>query len=108
MLNMTDKYYNRLKQIQQDNPQLTFQNEGYQYLNREIVENHKSQIAEITEILKTTVEDFVRFDNFKISKIDEGAIKIRCQCYYDRKNTGFVGVRYYELEDFKNFEEDEN
>ena len=103
MLNMTDKYYNRLKQIQQDNPQLTFQNEGYQYLNREIVENHKSQIAEITEILKTTMKGFEKFNNFRIRK--NGDIGVRLEYQW---SSSFTGVGYFELEEFKNFEENEN
>lgn len=103
MLNMTDKYYNRLLQLQQDNPQLTFQNDGYQYLSKEIVENHKLQIAEISEILKTTVKGFEKFNNFRIRK--NGDIVVRLQFQW---SSSFTGVGYFELEDFKNFEEDEN
>ena len=106
MLNMTDRYYNRLLQLQQDNSELTFNNDGYQYLKEEIVKKNKLQIDEIENILKITIEDFVEFNNFKKNK--KGNVMVRCQCYYDRKNSHFIGVRYYDLDEFKNFEEDEN
>ena len=42
----------KIIEIQSNFPKLTFQNEGYQYLSKEIKENHKKEIAEIESILK--------------------------------------------------------
>ena len=100
----TDKYYNQLLQLYKDNPQLTLNNEGYQYLNKDIIESHKNQIKEISDILKITTKGFVEFNNFKISKVDTGVVNIRCQYYW---SLSFVGVGYFDLTDFKNFEEEQ-
>ena len=98
---MTDKYYNRLKVLRLENPELEFQNKGYEYLNKEIRDKHSEQIEEISKILKITINGFTRFNNFKDKK--EGGFDIRCQHKWDNS---FTGVGYFDIEWFKNFEED--
>lgn len=88
--------YNKLISIQKEYPELTFQNAGYEYLSKEILEKYKEQIEEISEILKATIPGFVKFNNFKIYKT--GDIMIRVQYYYDKI---FVGVGYFNVEEFK-------
>ena len=82
----------KIIEIQSNFPKLTFQNEGYQYLSKEIKENHKKEIAEIESILKKEIKGFVRFDNFKINK--DGSFSVRCQYYWDEN---FIGVGYFNL-----------
>lgn len=88
--------YNKLISIQKEYPELTFQNEGYEYLSKEIINKHKEQIEEISNILKTTISGFVEFNNFKIYK--NGDIMIRVQYHWDKM---FVGVGYFNIEEFK-------
>ena len=46
----------KIIEIQSNFPKLTFQNEGYQYLSKEIKENHKKEIAEMESILKKEIK----------------------------------------------------
>lgn len=95
--------YNKLISIQKEYPELTFQNDGYEYLNKEIINKHKEQIEEISSILKSTIKGFVEFNNFKIDKT--GGILIRCQYYWDKM---FVGVGYFPIEEFKEINNENN
>lgn len=88
--------YNKLKEIQKNYPQLTFNNEGYEYLSPKIKQKHDEQIKTISELLKPVLDGFVRFDNFKPRK--DGTFAIRVQCNY---SPSFTGVRYFNIEDFK-------
>jgi hypothetical protein len=100
---MTNKYYYKLVLLQKRNPELTFNNNGYEYLSKEIIEKHKSQIEEISNILKITVKDFIKFNNFKLRK--NGKFSVRCQCKY---NVGFTGVIYFNIDDFREFKENDD
>jgi hypothetical protein len=91
--------YDRLVEIKNTYPELTFDNHGYEYLSQEVKELHKAQIEEISTILKDTVVGFVRFDNFKPRK--NGLFAVRMQAKWSEN---FTGVRYNEIEDFKNEE----
>lgn len=91
---MTD--YNKIIEIKDKYPQLTFNNNGYEYLSKDIQESHKEIIKELSDILKRNIERFVSFDNFKPRK--DGSFAVRVQCHY---NIRFTGVRYFEIEDFK-------
>jgi hypothetical protein len=99
----TNYYYNRLRELQENYPDLTFQNDGYEYLSKAIQDKHKDQIREITNILKDTVAGFSKFNNFKIRK--NGDIHVRLQ-YNWSHGTGalsFIGVGYFNLEDWKDY-----
>ena len=99
---MKNEIYNKLLEYQQNYPLLTFQNNGYEYLSKEIQDNHKDQIKEIEELLKTKIEGFSHFNNFKIKS---NIILVRCQYDYSKHlencKTSFIGVGYFPLEDFK-------
>jgi len=98
----TNKYYDRLVEIHAQYPELTLvPRRAYEYLSREIQDNHKEQIEEVTEILRNTVAGFSEFNNFKPGK--DGDIVIRCQY---RWTSMFTGVGYFSLESFKNFKEE--
>mgnify|MGYP003603483754 FL=1 len=85
----------KIIEIQSNFPKLTFQNEGYQYLSKEIKENHKKEIAEIESILRQEINGFSEFNNFKINK--DGSISVRCQYYWDNS---FKGVSYFNINEF--------
>ena len=91
--------YDRLVELKNTYPELTFNNDGYEYLKPEVKEAHKAQIEEISDILKETVFGFVRFDNFKPRK--SGSFAVRMQTHWDER---FTGVQYNDIEDFKNEE----
>ena len=95
----TNEYYNRLIELKNQFPELTFDNDGYEYLKREVQDKHKKQIEEISEILKTTVEGFRSFNNFKPSK--DGSFFVRVQYAWDRS---FTGVGYFHIDKFREFE----
>lgn len=88
--------YTELTRIMTSNPDLLFDNDGYQELPRETVDANKEAIAQIEEVLKQCVTGFVRFQNFKPRK--DGSIAVRYQAHY---NDIFVGVIYTPLENFK-------
>lgn len=90
--------YNRLKEIQRNYPDLTFQNKGYQYLSDKVKNDHKEQIKEISELLRDSVEGFVEFNNFKVNK--DGSISVRTQCQYGG-GIYYIGVCYINIESFK-------
>lgn len=94
--------FNKLVAFQKDYPELTFQNNGYEYLDLEIREKHKKQINEISEILKKHIDGFVKFNNFFIDKND--VLKIRCQYRWD---ISFTGVGYFPINYFKDDTEGE-
>lgn len=90
--------YNELTRIAQENPELIFDNDGYEYLSREVKLRHKEVIDEITEMMKAYDPGFSRFDNFKPRK--DGSLALRYQALWD-SNNGFIGVVYTPLEVFK-------
>ncbi|PZT97277.1 MAG: hypothetical protein DI622_22960, partial [Chryseobacterium sp.] len=85
---MSAEAFNRLKEIKENFPELTYIAKGYDGLSREIVDKHTEQINEITEILKSEFSNFRRFQNFTPRK--DGTFSIRCQCAYDAMFTGVV------------------
>lgn len=89
--------YEKLKKLHKDFPNLTFQNEGYEYIKEDtLTEKDKKAIKEIESILKEDIDYFVKFNNFKIGR--KGGVIIRVQCDY---SPSFTGVRYFPLEYFK-------
>ena len=91
--------YQELKRYQKDYPELTFNNIGYEYLKPAVREVHEQQIKEISEILKKEIPSFVEFLNFKPRK--KGGFAVRLNHYYDGLS-GFIGVNYFDIEDFNN------
>jgi len=92
---MTD--YDKIIEIKNKYPQLTFNNNGYEYLSKEIEESNKEIIKELSDILRKNIEGFVEFNNFKPRK--DGSFAVRVQYKWDEK---FTGVGYFKIEDFKN------
>ena len=89
--------YKKLTEYQKNFPQLTFDNDGYEYLPMEVRETHKVQITEIEEILKSVIDGFIEFNNFKPRR--DGSFAVRYQCYWDET---FKGVGYLDINSLKN------
>jgi len=97
---MTNKYYYQLVLFQKRYPELTFDNNGYQYLSREVQEKFKKEIDEISAILRETIKGFSKFNHFKPSK--DGSFCVRCQYSWSDR---FIGVGYFNINGFREFEE---
>ena len=99
--------YNRLLEIQRDYPILTYQNKGYDTIDRtKLNEAENAADKEVTEILNKSIIGFRKFSNFKLDK--NGQICLRVQYDYNADTNGipFTGVGYLKLiELHKGFEE---
>ena len=90
--------YNLLLSIQQEYPKLTFQNNGYEYIDKKSFSEEDAQkFAEVTEILKNHIEGFVKFNNFLYDKQNE--LNVRFQYKWD---TSFTGVGYLKVRELLN------
>lgn len=99
---ITQEQYDLLLEIQAASPILTFQNVGYEYIDRSKFSAIDIVNCElVTEILKKAVLGFSKFNNFLHSK--EGVLKIRFQYCWTadeiNPSTPFTGVGYLELEE---------
>ena len=84
-----------LKQIAKDHPALTFQNVGYEYINKkQLSKADIDAITEIETILKGKIDGFSRFNNFRIRK--DGGMDVRLQYYWDHS---FCGVGYFPIDE---------
>ena len=91
-------YYTRLKEIKESNPNLTYQNDGYDNIPKEILTaDDLEKLEEIKQILTETVKGFVRFQNFKDR--EDGSFHLRMQTQW---SPFFIGVTYIHIEKFKN------
>lgn len=101
--------YDRLLQIQKDFPILTFDNNGFEYIDKsKFTEADKNAFDEVTDILKKHIRGFSKFYNFKIRK-SSNEIELRFDydwTYEDRcegKNViNFIGVGYLEVKELLN------
>ena len=84
----------KLIEFKNNFPELTFNNNGYEYLSIETREKYKKEIAEISEIMKSIDSGFLEFNNFKPR--EDGSFSIRYQGIYDRQ-TYFKGVCYLNI-----------
>ena len=101
---LSKRKYTQLKSIQTKYPILTFQNVGYQYIDKsKFTEKDKVAFDKVTEILKLHIERFVEFNNFLFNRV--GELVIRFQYHYD---SSFTGVGYITLEELHKGFKDEN
>lgn len=106
---ITPEEYDMLLSIQNQYPRLTFQNIGYQYIDRNTFsEEDKLAEAEVIKILTKSIHNFVKFDNFLYSKHNvsqENVLRVRFQYVWDPSDTHFTGVGYISVEELlKGFE----
>jgi hypothetical protein len=101
---ISKKQYDKLLAIQKENEILTFQNKGYQYIDkRKFSENDKKAFIDVTNILKDHITGFSEFNNFKI-RGPNNDITLRFQYNYGAENDShsFIGVGYILLEELLN------
>ena len=91
--------YDELLKIVEENPDLVFNNDGYENLPRGIVEENQDIIDHINNLMRANDPDFVSFQNFKPRK--DGSMAVRYQGIWSRSDPYFIGVVYDPLESFK-------
>lgn len=102
---ITEEEFQVLNGIYNNFPALTFQNEGYQGINREdLTEEEREKIKEIEVILEKSIIGFSKFQNFRNDK--QGVPYIRLQYDYsadDDTNSAapFTGVGYIKIDTLK-------
>lgn len=90
-----NKEYLKLLEIQKNHHLLTFQNKGYQYINKsKFSEEDKKAFEEVTEILSKSVRGFSEFNNFKLDKNKNIGIRLQYNYGYEEGERSFYGVGY--------------
>jgi len=97
--------FDTLLKIYETHPILTFQNVGYQYIDKsKFTESDKEAFNDVEKILRASILGFNEFNNFKLTK--NGEIGLRVQYDYSADDEGnsrpFTGVGYIKLNELKN------
>lgn len=88
---ITRKEWEFLVEMYKNFPNLTLQNDGYEYIKKDtLTDNDKGAILLIEKLLRQKIVGFSEFNNFRLSK-KEGLPQIRLQYQY---GPGFTGVGY--------------
>jgi len=92
---ITPEIHAELTALFNDNPELCFQNNGYQYLHPDVLKTEAA--LRVTEILKEHVIGFVKFFNFRKEKT---GIVLRFDYNWGAEDNGrhFTGVGYLKLD----------
>lgn len=100
---ITQEQYNILLNIQKNHKILTFQNKGYEYIDKsKLTESDKEAIKEIESILNSHIKGFYNFNNFLFSKDNELRIRFQYNWNYDNNIGSFKGVGYILLDELLN------
>lgn len=90
--------YDFIVDIQKNHPALTFQNSGYEYINKsKLSESDLKAWKEIEDLLRKSIKGFSKFFNFKHNK--KGELVLRFNYAYDEK---FIGVGYLTVRELLN------
>lgn len=94
--------YDTLLYIQEKYPRLTFQNKGYEYINRnEFTEEEKQADLQVNEILKKAIHKFTIFNNF--CHTEKGELRIRFHYLWNEPGKiTFDGVGYLSVRELLN------
>ena len=90
--------YDFLLDIQKNHPELTFQNNGYEYINKsKLTEEDLKSFKEVEDLLRKSIHGFSKFFNFRLSH--KGIVEIRFDYHWSES---FTGVGYLELQELLN------
>ena len=101
---ITQHQYDMLKDLQESHPILTFQNDGYEYINKsKFDEQDEMAFYAIQNLLRRHIVGFYEFNNFCHSK-RTGKLLLRFQYNYGAEDNTlhFTGVGYLELDELLN------
>jgi hypothetical protein len=98
---LSKRNYNILRSIHEKFPNLTFQNDGYQYIEAHVklTQKDRQAINIVTLILFKCIHHFHSFNNFKLRK--NGDVTVRIQYNWDPEHRGFVGAGYVPVEELR-------
>lgn len=107
---LTQEEYDKLLEIQKNYPKLTFQNKGFEYINKpELSEDDKVVYAKVGDMLSRHIKGFVQFNNFRIGtdRISQKEhLCVRFQYQWDAdaeiRTYPFTGVGYLTFEELLN------
>ncbi len=95
---ITEETYEQLRDIQEQHPELTLQNEGYEYLDkREFSPETMDAYQTVSDILREHIDGFRKFHNFKLSR--NGEVRLRFDYKWD---SSFTGAGYLLLDELLN------
>lgn len=104
---ITEEVYNTLLQIQKDHPILTFQNKGYEGIDKnKFTEADQKAFDKVTEVLRKHITGFTEFNNFR--RTPDGELQIRLQYNWEADNERpdslgyFTGVGYILVDELLN------
>ena len=103
---ITQEEHKFLMESYENYPHLCFQNQGYEYINPNTLdEEDKIRIKEIEVILKKSILGFSKFSNFRKNR--DGNPCIRFQYNWDADSdlankTRFIGVGYIKIDELLN------
>lgn len=99
---LTIEEFSTLKDIQKHFSKLTFQNNGYEYIDKsKLSELELQQIVTIEKILSRAVVGFERFFNFKINKNSEVEVRFNYNYGAADDSRSFSGVGYVTLRELR-------
>lgn len=110
---ITQEQHDRIKEIKEKHPILTFENKGYDYINKnQFTEEDKKAFDEVTEILKNSIKGFSSFNNFR-DRNERIQIRLQYEWTYDERydingrklpfnGSIFTGVGYIYLDELIN------
>lgn len=102
---ITAEEYAILQAIQAGYKALTYQNRGYEGLNKNnLTQEEKDKFQEVTAILKKSIIGFSEFQHFKISKTNIVYLRFQYDWTAHDRSLGipFTGVGYIELDELLN------
>jgi hypothetical protein len=99
---ITPEEYNNLLTIHQRYPALTFQNIGYQYIDKsKLTEEESTKFKEVNDFLATKIKGFSEFNNFKLTKTGEVVLRFQYNWTADEEkpSISYIGVGYLLLDE---------
>lgn len=100
---LTPEQHTTILSAYENYPELTLQNKGYEYINRNTLSNGaKEHLKQVETILKDTICGFSSFSNFKLDKNDNIQLRIQYNYNYGTNDLPFTGVGYVLLSELLN------
>ena len=100
---ISEEQFNFLKQVQENHEILTFQNVGYQYIDKsKFTEEDQEAFDAVQSILKEHIKGFSTFNNFCHNKAGDLRLRFQYDYGYDGNGVHFVGVGYILLDELLN------
>ncbi len=93
----SQEIHDELLQIAAEHPELVFNNNGYEYLSREVQEAKAAQIERVSAILREHVTGFYKFFNYKHSTVHGLTLRFDYNWGAEDKTLYFIGVGYLPL-----------